>query len=121
MSKTISRIWRANKTTIDANAAATSKRFSELSEYDTKGQIDVHFASGSTQITPEDAAQLNKLARSAVNLTGYLIQVKGFADSSGNAEIEPESEHGARTERNCLFASELQRASSAYCGTRRDG
>jgi OOP family OmpA-OmpF porin len=77
----------ANKTTIDANAAATSKRFAELSEYDTKGQIDVHFASGSTQITPEDAAQLNKLARSAVNLTGYLIQVKGFADSSGNAEM----------------------------------
>jgi OOP family OmpA-OmpF porin len=77
----------ANKTTIDANAAATSKRFSELSEYDTKGQIDVHFASGSTKISPEDEAALNKLAHDAVNLTGYLIQVKGFADSSGNAAM----------------------------------
>ena len=77
----------ANKTTIDANAAATSKRFSELSEYDTKGQIDVHFASGSTKISPEDEAALNKLAHDAVNLTGYLIQVKGFADTSGNAAM----------------------------------
>jgi OOP family OmpA-OmpF porin len=77
----------ANKTTIDANAAATSKRFSELSEYDTKAEIDVHFASGSTKISPEDAAALDKLAHDAVNLTGYIIQVKGFADSSGNAAM----------------------------------
>jgi OOP family OmpA-OmpF porin len=77
----------ANKATIDANAAASSKRFAELSEYDTKGQIDVHFASGSATIAPEDEAALKKLARDAVNLTGYLIQVKGFADSSGNAAM----------------------------------
>jgi OOP family OmpA-OmpF porin len=77
----------ANKTTIDANAAATSKRFSELSEYDTKAEIDVHFASGSTKISPEDAAALDKLAHDAVNLKGYIIQVKGFADSSGNAAM----------------------------------
>jgi OmpA-OmpF porin, OOP family len=30
---------------------------------------------------------LNKLAHNAVNLTGYIIQVKGFADSSGNAAM----------------------------------
>ena len=73
-----------NKANIDANAAETSKRFSELSEYDTKDQLDVHFASGSTKISAEDADALKKLARNAVNLTGYIIQVKGFADSSGN-------------------------------------
>jgi outer membrane protein OmpA-like peptidoglycan-associated protein len=76
-----------NKTAIDANAAETSKRFSELSEYDTKDQLDVRFASGSTEISPEDQAALNKLAHNAVNLTGYIIQVKGFADSSGNASM----------------------------------
>jgi OmpA-OmpF porin, OOP family len=77
----------ANKTTIDANAAATSKRFSELSEYDTKDQLDVHFASGSTKLSAEDQEALNKLSHNAVNLTGYIIQVKGFADSSGNAAM----------------------------------
>jgi OOP family OmpA-OmpF porin len=74
----------ANKTTIDANAAETSKRFAELNEYDTKDQLDVRFASGSATISAGDQDALNKLARNAVNLTGYIIQVKGFADSSGN-------------------------------------
>jgi OOP family OmpA-OmpF porin len=77
----------ANTTAIDANAAETSKRFSELSEYDTKDQIDVRFASGSTKISAADQAALNKLAHNAVNLKGYIIQVKGFADSSGNAAM----------------------------------
>jgi OOP family OmpA-OmpF porin len=77
----------ANKTTMDANAAETSKRFAELSEYDTKDQLDVRFASGSTKISAADQEALNKLAHNAVNLTGYIIQVKGFADSSGNAAM----------------------------------
>jgi len=77
----------ANKTALDANAVETSKRFSELSEYDTKGQLDVHFASGSTKISSEDEAALKKLAADAVNQTGYIIQVKGFADSSGDASM----------------------------------
>jgi OmpA-OmpF porin, OOP family len=77
----------ANKTTIDANAAETSKRFSDLTEYDTKDQLDVHFASGSDKVSASDQEALNKLAHNAVNLTGYIIQVKGFADSSGNAAM----------------------------------
>jgi OmpA-OmpF porin, OOP family len=77
----------ANKSSIDANAAETSKRFSELSEYDTKDQLDVRFASGSTKISAGDQDALNKLAHNAVNLTGYIIQVKGFADSSGDAAM----------------------------------
>jgi OOP family OmpA-OmpF porin len=77
----------ANKATMDANAVATSKRFSELTEYDTKDQLDVRFASGSTTISPADQEALNKLAHGAVNMTGYIIQVKGFADSSGNAAM----------------------------------
>jgi len=77
----------ANKATMDANAVETSKRFSELSEYDTKDQLDVRFASGSTIISAADQEALKKLAHNAVNLTGYIIQVKGFADSSGNAAM----------------------------------
>jgi OmpA-OmpF porin, OOP family len=77
----------ANKANIDANAAETSKRFSELSEYDTKDQLDVHFASGSSKISAADQEALKKLAHNAVNLTGYIIQVKGFADSSGDVAM----------------------------------
>jgi len=74
----------SNKTSIDTNAAETSKRFADLSEYDTKDQLDVRFASGSTKVSKADQEALTKLAHNAVNLTGYIIQVKGFADSSGN-------------------------------------
>jgi OmpA-OmpF porin, OOP family len=77
----------SNKATIDANAVETSKRFSELSEYDTKAQMDVRFASGSTKISSEDQEALKKLAHDAVNQTGYIVQVKGYADSSGNAAM----------------------------------
>ena len=80
----------SNKATIDANAAEAaeaSKRFSELSDYDTKAQLDVHFSSGSSDISEADQEALKKLAQNAVNLTGYIIQVKGFADSSGNAAM----------------------------------
>ena len=77
----------SNKATIDANAAEASKRFSELSDYDTKAQLDVHFASKSSDISEADQEALKKLAQDAVNLTGYIIQVKGFADSSGNAKM----------------------------------
>jgi OmpA-OmpF porin, OOP family len=80
----------SNKATIDANAAEAaeaSKRFSELSDYDTKAQLDVHFASGSSDISEADREALKKLAQNAVNLKGYIIQVKGFADSSGNAAM----------------------------------
>jgi len=80
----------SNKAAIDANAAEAaeaSKRFAELSDYDTKAQMDVHFGSGSSDISEADQEALKKLAQNAVNLSGYIIQVKGFADSSGNAAM----------------------------------
>jgi outer membrane protein OmpA-like peptidoglycan-associated protein len=77
----------SNKATIDANAAETSKRFSELSEYDTKAEINIKFASGSTKISAAGQEELKKLAHDAVNQTGYIIQVKGYADSSGDAAM----------------------------------
>jgi OOP family OmpA-OmpF porin len=80
----------ANQQSIAANQQqieATTKRFSELSEYDTKADISVNFAVGKSVISASDKAALAKLAHDAVNLTGYIIDVKGFADSSGAAAM----------------------------------
>ena len=74
-----------NKTAIDANAVATGKRFGDLTEYEVKGQADVRFATGSARISAQDREALKKLAQDAVNLKGYVIQVKGFTDSRGRA------------------------------------
>jgi OmpA-OmpF porin, OOP family len=76
-----------NTAAIDANAAEASRRFAMLTEYDVKDQLDVHFASGSDNISAADQDALKKLASDAVNLSGYIIQVKGFADSTGNAQM----------------------------------
>jgi OmpA-OmpF porin, OOP family len=62
-----------------------TERFSKLGEYDVKVEATVRFAVGSTQISSADQEQLKKLAQTAIGLNGYLIEVKGFADSSGNA------------------------------------
>ena len=80
----------ANKEQIAANQQDiqdVNKRFSELSDYDTKHTASVYFASGSSAISTKDKDALNQLAHDAVNLTGYIVQVKGFADSSGNAAM----------------------------------
>jgi OmpA-OmpF porin, OOP family len=80
----------ANAQAISANQqqiADTTKRFSELSEYDTKADITVNFAVGKSVISASDKAALAKLAKDAVGTTGYIIDVKGFADSSGAAAM----------------------------------
>jgi OOP family OmpA-OmpF porin len=64
--------------------AETNQRFSELSDYDVKQTTDVHFPAGSSTISETDKAALLQLAQRAQTDKGYLISVKGFADSSGN-------------------------------------
>jgi len=80
----------ANQEQIEANQqqiADTTKRFNNLTEYETKADIKVNFAVGSSVVSPSDQAALKGLAHDAVNLKGYIIDVKGFADSSGNAAM----------------------------------
>lgn len=78
----------ANQQQISANQGQiqdVSKRFSELTDYDTKYTASVYFPVGSSAISAKDKAELGKLAGDAKGLTGYLVQVAGFADSSGDA------------------------------------
>jgi len=62
-----------------------TERFSKLGDYEVKSQATVNFGAGSSAISPEDMNQLKGLAQTTIGLSGYLIEVKGFADSSGNA------------------------------------
>ncbi len=80
----------ANRQKIESNdqeIEQVSKRFSDLTEFDTKAESSVYFDSGKKTITEKDKNSLRDLARNASNLNGYIIQVKGFADSSGNAAM----------------------------------
>jgi outer membrane protein OmpA-like peptidoglycan-associated protein len=80
----------ANREKIETNQQDiqdVNKRFSELSDYDTKYDATVYFASGSTTISAKDKEALTQLSQNALALKGYLVQVKGYADSSGNAAM----------------------------------
>jgi outer membrane protein OmpA-like peptidoglycan-associated protein len=75
----------ANKAQIAANQKEVSERFSALTDYDVKNQVTVYFPTGRATLDDRDKAALKDLATQATGLTGYLIEVQGFADSTGNA------------------------------------
>jgi len=80
----------ANKADIEKNIAdieANTKRFSELGDYELKGQGTINFKTGSAKIAPEDQARLADLAQKAKDQTGYIIEIQGYADSTGNAAM----------------------------------
>jgi outer membrane protein OmpA-like peptidoglycan-associated protein len=62
-------------------------RFTALSEYDVKGEATVKFATGSSKISAADEESLKKLAGTATGLTGYIIEVTGYADATGSAAM----------------------------------
>jgi OOP family OmpA-OmpF porin len=62
-------------------------RFIALSEYDVKGQATVKFAVGSSKISAEDQEQINQLAQTATSLTGYIVEVMGYADATGSSAM----------------------------------
>jgi outer membrane protein OmpA-like peptidoglycan-associated protein len=64
-----------------------TNRFTALSEYDTKGEATVNFNVGSSTVSAKDQEELKKLAQTATGLTGYIIEVMGYTDSSGSAAM----------------------------------
>ena len=80
----------ANKQQIEANIKNTeenTQRFTALSEYDVKGQATVNFEVGSSKISVKDQIELRELANTATRLKGYIIEVTGYADSTGSAAM----------------------------------
>jgi OmpA-OmpF porin, OOP family len=73
----------ANKAAI----AAANKRFGELGDYNILGEVTVLFGNGKVDVDPQYKPQLLKLAQQAMGVTGYLIQVKGYASKVGSAAL----------------------------------
>ena len=80
----------ANKQQIEKNIndiEENTNRFTALAEYDVKGQATVNFEVGSTKILVKDQIELKELANTATRLKGYIIEVTGYADSTGGAAM----------------------------------
>ena len=70
-----------------AAIAATNKRFGELADYNILAEVTVYFSNGSTAIEAQYKPQLVKLAKQAMSINGYLMQVQGYASAVGSAAL----------------------------------
>ena len=80
----------ANKEQIERNIKDIEEheqRFAALTDFDVKGEATVKFKIGSSTISKEYQEELKQLAQTATGLTGYIVEVTGFADATGSAAI----------------------------------
>ena len=64
----------------------TNKRISSLDDFDVVKKVSVLFAVNSATLGKEAKAQLDELASKAPGGKNYMVEVRGFADPTGNAE-----------------------------------
>jgi len=97
----------ANKEQIQANIKdieAHTQRFMALTDFDTKAQATVKFKVGSSKLSAEAEQELKTLAETAKGLTGYIVEVVGYADSTGDAAMNTRlSEQRAKAVCTFLF------------------
>jgi OOP family OmpA-OmpF porin len=89
-----------NKAAIDAAVA----RFGQLDDYYILDEVTVYFDNGKAKVDPKYAAQLMALVEKAKTIEGYMIEVKGYASSTGNvASNQKLSEDRANNVANILL------------------
>lgn len=78
---------RAAQETADSAVAgvnATNDRISALDDYEPQTVLSVNFRTGSSILSKDSKAQLDEVATKALNSKGYVLEVTGFADSTGS-------------------------------------
>jgi outer membrane protein OmpA-like peptidoglycan-associated protein len=89
-----------NKAAVDAAVA----RFGQLDDYYILDEVTLYFANGQVNVDPKYIPQLLALAEKAKSVNGYMIEVKGYASSIGNAALNQQlSEDRADTVTNILL------------------
>ena len=68
----------------DAQAVAlVNQRVSDLADYKTVAEADLFFNTGQATLSDSDKAALSKLASDAAAIQNYMIEVAGYASSTG--------------------------------------
>jgi outer membrane protein OmpA-like peptidoglycan-associated protein len=65
-------------------ATSPSPQITNLADYNVKATYDAHFEAGSALLSQADKTGLMHLAKSATELSAYVIHVQGFADVPGS-------------------------------------
>jgi len=77
-----------NKAQVEQNIRdiqEVTDRFNRLDDYFVKSEATIKFSTGSSTLSTEALTQLKQFAKTAAGVDGYIIEVKGFADSRGSA------------------------------------
>lgn len=69
-----------------AGVNSTNERISALDDYVPQDTTAVNFRVGSSLLTADGKAKLDAIATKALNAKGYVLEVTGFADATGNTE-----------------------------------
>jgi OOP family OmpA-OmpF porin len=78
---------RAAQETADAAVSGvnlTNERISALDDYTPQTVLAVNFRTGSAVLSAESKTKLDELATKALNAKGYVLEVTGFADTTGS-------------------------------------
>lgn len=79
---------KAAQETADAAVSgvnATNDRISALDDYVPQDTAAVNFRTGSAALLPDAKTKLDEIAAKALNARGYVLEVTGHADATGNA------------------------------------
>ena len=68
------------------DAAAADKRISELDDFEVVKTVTVYFAVNKADLSAEAKASLDDLAAKAPGAKNYTVEIKGFTDSTGDAD-----------------------------------
>jgi outer membrane protein OmpA-like peptidoglycan-associated protein len=89
-----------NKAAIDAAVV----RFGQLDDYYIFDELTVYFDNGKVKVDPKYNPQLMALTDKAKTIEGYMIEVKGYASSTGSAALNQKlSEDRANAVTNLLL------------------
>ena len=69
-----------------AGVNATNERISALDDYEPQSVAAVNFRSGSAILSPDSKTKLDDIATKALNAKGYVLEVSGYADTTGTVE-----------------------------------
>jgi OmpA-OmpF porin, OOP family len=69
-----------------AGVNATNERISALDDYEPQSVAAVNFRTGSAILSPDSKTALDDIATKALNAKGYVLEVSGYADTTGSIE-----------------------------------
>ncbi len=69
----------------NAGVGDVNRRVGDIDNYAVKESATVYFKLNSSVLTPEAKKDLDDLSKKALSEKGYMVEIQGFADATGNA------------------------------------